>query len=387
MLRAPDSLKAARRPRRLALALLTAGVAFWHLWMLDRHAPGRLGEGAADSRPMRLAVAFVRELAPVPAPAAPPAPARAPRRAAGVPAPAASAAAAAEAPEPPDAPPAEPAPLIAEAPTAPGPQTPAPTGADLVTLPSGSPPVLAATAPLPPPSAASDAAAAATFEWPPSTRLSYTLTGDFRGPVQGRAQVEWLRSGARYQVHLDVSVGPAFAPLLSRRITSDGDITAAGLQPRRYDEETRVVLREPRQLTIWLDPDLVRLPGGAELPRPPGVQDSASQFVQMTWLFTMQPHRLQTGQSIVLPLALPRRVEPWVYDVLARETLDTPAGPVEAVHVKPRLSGRPGQELTAEVWIAPSLQYLPVRILIRQDERSYVDLMIERLPQQAERGR
>ena len=36
----------------------------------------------------------------------------------------------------------------------------------------------------------------------------------------------------------------------------------------------------------------------------------------------------------------------------------------------------------ADVWFAPTLQYLPVRLLIRQDEDTYVDLMIDRLPQQ-----
>jgi hypothetical protein len=62
--------------------------------------------------------------------------------------------------------------------------------------------------------AAPDTAASApvAFEWPPSTRLSYTLTGHYRGPVHGQAQVEWLRDGTRYQVHMDVSVGPSFAP-------------------------------------------------------------------------------------------------------------------------------------------------------------------------------
>jgi hypothetical protein len=96
-------------------------------------------------------------------------------------------------------------------------------------------------------------------EWPPSTQLSYTLTGHYRGPVQGQARVEWLRSGTRYQVHMDLSVGPAFAPLMSRRVSSEGDITALGLQPRRYDEVTHVALRPSRPLTIFLDADQVRL--------------------------------------------------------------------------------------------------------------------------------
>ena len=236
-----------------------------------------------------------------------------------------------------------------------------------------------------------ETAAAPAFEWPPSTRLSYRLTGDFRGPVEGQAQVEWLRDGLRYQVHLDVGVGPAFAPLLSRRTSSEGAITAEGLRPDRFDEATRVLLRAPRRLVIDMAGPMVRLANGGEVPRPEGLQDTASQFVQLSWLFTRQPELLRAGQTIPMPLALPRRVQMWQYEVGETSVLDTPAGPVEAVHVRPRpdvaSDARRGGELVPEAWFAPSLQYLPVRILIRQEGGNFVDLMIERLPQQAAPGR
>jgi hypothetical protein len=230
-------------------------------------------------------------------------------------------------------------------------------------------------------------AAAVSDIWPPSTRLSYQLTGHYQGPVEGQARVEWLRSGSRYQVHMDVSIGPAFAPLMSRRVSSEGEITPAGLSPQRFDEATKVLLRDARQLTVMLGAERVLFANGQSAPRPVGVQDGASQFVQLTWLFTTQPDLLQTGRSIELPLALPRSLQVWTYDVLGAETLTTPAGVVDAVHVKPRREAKPGGDLTAEFWVAPSLQYLPVRILIRQDADTYLDLQILRLPQQAAPGR
>jgi hypothetical protein len=113
------------------------------------------------------------------------------------------------------------------------------------------------------------------------------------------------------------------------------------------------------------------------------VQDSASQFVHMTWLFTTRPELLSAGTAIELPLALPRGVDRWIYDVIGAEPLGTPLGELDAVRVKPRRESRPGTDLTAEFWVAPTLQYLPVRILIRQDAETYVDLLLERLPQQA----
>jgi hypothetical protein len=360
-----------RTPRRRRAGLLALGVAVTlaHLWLADATLPSRLGEGAADTKLRRIDVAFVHELAQTAPPAAPVAAAPRPRQAVPAVMAAASAPQIAEAPEP-SPPPALPVPEVPEA-------------LPPLASPDAAPAPVAAVA-----AAASAAASSAeAFEWPPSTRLSYRLTGNYRGPVEGQARVEWLRAGTRYQVYMDVDVGPSFAPLMSRRVSSEGEITAEGLQPRRYDEDTRVVFRAAQHRTIFLDADRVRLPTGRELPRPPGVQDSASQFVQLTWLFTMQPELLQPGRSIELPLALPRQIEPWIYDVLGTETLYTPAGAVETLHVKPRREARPGGDLTAEFWVAPSLQYLPVRIVIRQDAETHIDLLIERLPEQAERGK
>ena len=227
-------------------------------------------------------------------------------------------------------------------------------------------------------------ASAVTFTWPPSTRMRYVLTGNYRGPIDGRAQVLWLREGPRYQVHLDVHIGPPFAALIERQMSSDGRLGPEGLVPRRYDERTHIAFRAPRALTMYFDRDGVQLANGRRVPRPAGVQDTVSQFVQLTWRFTLDPSLLSTGRVIELPLALPRRVETWVYDVGGLETLSTPLGAVEAVHVKPRREPRPGGDLVAEMWFAPTLQYLPVRIVIRQDAETWIDLVVEQLPEQAQ---
>jgi hypothetical protein len=361
-------LKGARRAA--ALGLLALVVTALHLVVASRALESRLGEGAADRTPRRIEVAFVRELAPAEPPTPPvrrrPAPAR---RAAPAAAPAAST---------PEAEPAGPEPAELAASAAAAAEFEQPASAPAAADPP--PPVQAA---LPPDAAASEPQA---FEWPPSTRLAYTLSGNFRGPVEGQAQVEWLRSGSHYQVRLELSIGPSFAPVVTRRVSSDGELTERGLQPQRYDEVTKVAFSDPRRLTILFDGEHIHLPTGQDLPQPADVQDTASQFVQLTWLFTTQPHLLASGTSIALPLALPRYVDTWIYDVLERETLATPVGPVEAVHVKPRREPRPGIDLTAEMWVAPALQYLPVRILIHQDAQSYIDLLITQLPLQAMPG-
>lgn len=399
--RAPQ--RGVRRPA--ALLLLILGVVGAHLG-LGEVVLGTLA-GAVQPAPRRIDVVFVQTLQPREPPmvGASPAP---PRRLA-VPAPAAAASAAslagldaepppelniAPAPPPldplPEAPLATLADLAAAAPQAdpepsPTPETAAASSAEAfatgpqatASSPSSQPSVDASAAPSP------DAEPAPI--WPPSTRLRYVLTGEYRGPVQGQAQVEWLRQGSRYQVLMDLSIGPSFAPLMSRRVSSEGLITPQGLWPQRYDEVTSLPFRAPRALQIALDAEQIRLPRGGVQPRPAGVQDSASQFVQLTWLFTTRPDLLQPGQTVTLPLALPRLVEPWTYTVGAPEVLDSPVGPVPAVPVRPLRPPRPGPELQAELWLAPGLQYLPVRIRISQDAHTYLDLMIDQLPEQAAR--
>jgi hypothetical protein len=370
---------ARRSRRRLAAGLLLIGLTALHLGLADRLL--QAWPRAADSRPARLKVAFVRTLQPqAPSPVA--ALARPAPKAAAAALPAELPASAAAAPDLPPVPPAEtPEPPEApEAPEAPEPTQSAPEPAlAAASTPADPPPADVASTAGPPAASAS----APAFEWPPSTRLRYVLTGHYRGPIDGSAQVQWLRQGTHYQVHLDVHIGPPFAAIIERQMSSDGSLGADGLRPRRYDERTHIAFREPRSLSLFFDADTVQLAGGGRVPRPPGVQDAVSQFVQLTWRFTLQPALLSEGQVIELPLVLPRRVETWVYDVRASETLWTPVGAIEAVHVQPRREPRPGGDLVAEMWFAPTLQYLPVRIKIRQDAQTWIDLLVDRLPEQA----
>jgi len=234
----------------------------------------------------------------------------------------------------------------------------------------------AASAPTP---VAAAASAVEGFRWPASTRLTYTLVGYYRGDVNGSASVEWIRQGERYQVHLDVSV----PPLLSRHMSSEGRLTAEGLYPERFDQDSKVAFRARQVQTMRFEPDAIVLADGRRTERPPGLQDTTSQFVQLTYLFTQRPELLVAGSSVEVPLALPRRLDRWVYDVQGAETLSTPIGNIDTMYLKPRRANPKDGDLSAEIWIAPSLQYLPVRIRMRQDADTFLDLIIDRKPQLA----
>ncbi len=227
------------------------------------------------------------------------------------------------------------------------------------------------------------AASAPAFEWPDSSRVKYLLGGYYRGELHGTAQVEWVRVGMHYQMNLDVVVGLPFAPLFTRRMTSEGELGPRGLMPRRYDEETKLAFHDRQRATILFEPDAVVLPGGRLAPGWSGAQDSASQFAQLSYWFTLRPDMLTPGRTVTVPLALPRHVQWWVYDVVDEQVLHTPIGDLPTVHLKPRRAAQEGGDLTAEIWFAPTLAYLPARIVIHQDADTFIDLMIARKPQLA----
>ena len=359
--------------RRAGLAGVVALVLAVHGWVTQQVADRIADINTNTAKLERIEVAYVREMVmSAPAVAAPAAPVatEAPRVARSK---AAKPAKAASAPgEPPAM--AEPAPVAT-------PIVPEPAAAvAVVPEPAAPEPVLAAA------SAAAGAASApgpAAFSWPSSTRVSYLLTGYFRGDVNGTAQVEWIRSGSRYQVHLDLVVGPSMAPLITRRMSSDGEISAEGLSPRRYEQDTKVVLRNRKIVSLSFEPGSVVLANGERRDTLPGVQDTASQFVQLMYVFSTRPELLRIGNTVDIPLALPHKVDVWTYDVVEEEVLETPFGPLPTLHLKPRRAVPRPNELSAEIWFAPQLRYFPVRIRIRQDAETFIDLMISKRPEMA----
>lgn len=344
------------RRAALKLALLAALVLAGHLVALEWL--GRQAD-AISGMPRMAPPMFTRMLRPAtpppvvsiaPAPAAVPKPRVAPR-----PKPAASAAqepaevqpAAAEPPAPPEEP------VVAQ------PPEPAASAAAAV---AAAPAASAAT---------TDSAALDT--WPTDTRLNYRLTGHWRGPLHGNARVLWQREGDKYQVRLEVTIHL----LGDQALTSQGEVTPQGLVPRAYEE-----LRPGKRRFAQFGDQVLVFESGRTAKRPPGVQDTVSQFVELTHRFATGREVLEVGRSVDIWLARPSAVDLWTYDIVARDLLQTGRlGVVEAYHLKPRPIANPRGNITAEMWFAPNLLYLPVRIKVVMGTEAWLDLVVEHIEQ------
>jgi Protein of unknown function (DUF3108) len=217
-------------------------------------------------------------------------------------------------------------------------------------------------------------------DWPLSTRLNYKLGGYFRGELHGDARVQWSRDdpakGDNYQVQVNVSV-------LAQKISmvSQGRVRATGLEPQIFEENNRGKIRNLR-----LEAQEVITDNGARLPRPAAdpfsVQDAASQFVELGHRFKNGRNRLAEGEVVKVWLARPGGMDEWVYDIGPAETIDLPdIGPVQAFHLTPRPLANPRGPIKVEMWFAPSLQYLPVRIKLILNAETHLDLKVQEIIQ------
>lgn len=382
---------APRRLRRHAtwLTALVVAVTLGHLWLTGEVAERlQVDPGEEARRIQRMEAVYVSEmrLTAPPVAAAPPAPPPAPRRApkprtkpkvapppaeaASAPLDAASAVAQAEAAS-------EAVSEAALADEASAAQAAASAASPPVSVAAASAPTSVAAAASTP----SQAASAPGFVWPTAARVRFKMTGNYRGPIQGQAAVEWVRQGERYQVHLDAIVGPSFAPIGSWNLSSQGRITPQGLQPERYENVNRLLIRSGKPKVVQIDGDEVQLPDGSRVPRPPGLQDPLSQMIHLAYQFITRPSLVQAGQRIELPIASARKIEVIAYDVLGEEVLDTPIGAVPTVHVRPRRLVEDNNNLSLELWFAPGLQYLPVRMMLRQGDANFMELRMNGAPQ------
>jgi len=234
--------------------------------------------------------------------------------------------------------------------------------------PAGPPPAEEAAAPAPVAAASAPEApppAPAQAFIPGSLRLKYTLQGELSSlSYQASGELLWAHDGQNYEARMEVG-----AFLLGSRVQhSRGRITPAGLQPLRFVDR----VRQDRVAEFDHAQGQIRFSEGAPtVALPQDVQDQLSVFVQLGSLISTTPQRYPRGTAITLPAVGVYGPENWSVVVEDEETLSLPGGEMRAL----KLSRAPARadEPRAEIWLAPSLGWLPVRIRLSQDNGDFID--------------
>ena len=206
---------------------------------------------------------------------------------------------------------------------------------------------------------------------PNSARMQFDVLGKIKGfgyTVSG--ELAWQQDGRQYQARYEIGM-----PLLGSRVqTSQGQIGASGLLPTRFGDK----VRSEQAAHFERDKGLISFSANTPTtPLEPGAQDRLSLFMQLASLLAGAPQRYPTGSQITLQTVSAREAEPWTFRVDAAETLSLPVGPTAAVRLT-RLPRQPYDQ-QVDLWFAPSLGYLPVRLRVTHPNGDVADQVLRRL--------
>lgn len=209
------------------------------------------------------------------------------------------------------------------------------------------------------------------FKPPPAARMKYDVNGKTRHlNYAAWAELLWQPDGRRYDARLEVG-----AFLLGSRVqTSSGALGAEGLMPLRFGDKSRSELAAHFQRDKNIISFSTNTPDVALLK---GAQDRLSVILQLSALLAADPTRYPAGTMLSFQTVSQREAEVWQFVVDKEELLQLPYGDLPSL----KLNRNPRKEFDQriELWLAPSLDYLPVRLRITNANGDSVDQLLRSL--------
>lgn len=152
-----------------------------------------------------------------------------------------------------------------------------------------------------------------------------------------------------------------------RKLTSEGEVTAAGLKPSHFelhqgDNERKALYADFDWVANTLTMKVKGKP--TTVPLQPGTQDLSSFMYQFMFA---QPK----GNEFVLPVTTGKRLNTYRYNVAERNAaLQTKAGNFNAIHL---VNADKSDEDEKELWLGAEAHYLPVRLLMKDDHDAKIE--------------
>ena len=225
----------------------------------------------------------------------------------------------------------------------------------------------AGTASAPAAASAPHAAAGVKFSVPPSGELQYDTF--YNGVRNQPGTIHWTSNAQSYDMVVSVPL-----PFVGTFVySSHGRIDAFGLAPDQYIEKRG---RRPEDVAIFnrTDKNIAFTRTPTTLPLPDGAQDRFSMVMQLASLVRGDPAAYKPGVTRQFFVVDNNSGENWPVETIGDETIRTAQGYLETRHFK-RLPRHDGDLRRIDVWLAPSLGWLPARIMQTEPNGTQFELV------------
>lgn len=212
---------------------------------------------------------------------------------------------------------------------------------------------------------------------PPSADLLYAIKVRQKGmALAGEARLSWRHDDGKYALAAQTKV-PLFGVVLDSK--SDGLVDDFGLAPqtaseKRYRKEaTTVTFKRDAKTISFSESDL-------SYPIKGGEQDRTSAPWQLAAVARAAPEKFTPGSEWVFFVAGRRDAEAWTFKVVNQEAVQTGQGEVNALHLvkQPPAEGH-GHDQQIDIWLAPSLEWYPVRIRLVDNDSDFIDQTLDKV--------
>ena len=210
---------------------------------------------------------------------------------------------------------------------------------------------------------------------PPSADLNYTIKAKQHGlTINGTATVQWRAGDGKYSIATE-SRAAIFGKILEQR--SEGAIDDFGLAPLTFYEKR--FRKDPSTTSFKRDAKTISFSDGdVTYPIKGGEQDRGSAQWQLAAQARATPDKFKPGSEWQYFVAGRRDAEPWSFTVAKTETVQIGGGEVQAVHlIKAPPADHQGQQV--DLWLAPSLDWYPVRVRFNDADGDFVDQTLEKV--------
>lgn len=213
------------------------------------------------------------------------------------------------------------------------------------------------------------------FKLAPSATLHYRIRARQRGiPLSGDSTLSWQVAERKYVINNEIRAS-FFGKI--QESGSSGQIDEFGLAPVQFTETrfrkeaTRTRFeRDSLQISFSESSQTYPLKGGE--------QDRASIIWQLIAQARSNPGKFAAGSDWLFFVAGRRDAEAWTFKVSGNETIDSDLGKQPCLHLI-RLPPADSQDQQLDIWLAPNLDWYPLRMRFADNDGDFVEQTLEKI--------